>query len=148
MNDYQKGERDEIYDAIPHRPPFLFVDKILYIEEEKIKTIKYVKKDEFFFKGHYPGYPIMPGVLICEAIYQTGALLLSKLFKKKGMLPVLTQIKKVKFKRRVVPDEVLEIEVFLLDRINKAYYLKGKASVSGKLVAYTEFVGTMITEAG
>ncbi|MGA1867133.1 MAG: 3-hydroxyacyl-ACP dehydratase FabZ [bacterium] len=141
-------EKQEIYEALPHRPPFLFVDKICHLEEKRIKTVKYVTGDEFFFKGHYPGQPIMPGVLICEAIFQTGAILLSKIFNEKGMLPILTQIKKVKFKQRVVPNDLLELEVFLLDRVDKAYYLKGRASVSDKLVAYTEFVGTMIERTG
>jgi len=67
---------DEILNTIPHRPPFLFVDEIVEQDDERIHTRKTVDADEPFFKGHYPDYPIMPGVLVCECVFQAGALLI------------------------------------------------------------------------
>ena len=135
---------EKIYSAIPHRPPFLFVDKIHHIDDSRITTTKHIDKSEQFFLGHYPDYPIMPGVLICEAIFQTGAILLSNSLKEKDSYPVLTQIKKTKFRANVFPGDVLEMEVILKDRVSRAFYLEGRARVLNKLVVYTEFVGTMV----
>lgn len=70
---------EQILKAIPHRPPFLFVDKVIELTDTKIRAIKAINPEEPFFKGHYPGNPIMPGVLICESIFQTGAILLSSI---------------------------------------------------------------------
>ena len=69
----------EIYNAIPHRPPFLWVDAIISFDSETIVTEKYIAKDLDFFKGHYPDHPIMPGVLLCEAVFQSGALFMAKM---------------------------------------------------------------------
>jgi 3-hydroxyacyl-[acyl-carrier-protein] dehydratase len=139
---------EEILNAIPHRPPFLFVDRIVELGPAKIKTIREVKADEPFFAGHYPGCPIMPGALVCESIFQTGAILLSKIMG--GMaegIPVLTRINNAKFKSIVRPPSTLDIEAELVERVSNAYFMKGKASVAGKTSVTVEFAVTVAREA-
>ena len=107
---------EEILRAIPHRPPFLFVDNIVELTETKIRTTKQISPEEPFFQGHYPGHPIMPGVLICESIFQTGAILLSKIIGDAAdSIPVLTRISNAKFKSMAKPGDLLEIEAELLE---------------------------------
>ena len=139
---------EDILEAIPHRPPFLFVDRIIELTETKIKTTKEVSPDEPFFRGHYPGNPIMPGVLVCESIFQTGAVLLSKILAVEGGLahsiPVLTRINEAKFKGMVKPGDLLEIEVELIERLSNAFFLKGSAKVAGKIVVRVEFACSLV----
>ena len=131
---------------IPHRPPFLFVDKIIDITEIKITTEKKVNSNESFFKGHYPGNPIMPGVLVCEAVIQSGAILVFSTYKNSGTsqigskgVPVLTRIKDVKFKNIVRPNDLLLIQVELAEKIGGVYFMKGVARVNGKVAVRLEF---------
>jgi 3-hydroxyacyl-[acyl-carrier-protein] dehydratase len=139
---------EEILNAIPHRAPFLFVDRIVEISGTKIKTIKEVKPDDPVFQGHYPGQPIMPGALICESIFQTGAILLSKMTGGlKGGIPVLTRINNAKFKSIVKPGSTLDIEAELVEKVSNAYFMKGKASVGGKTSVTVEFTVTLTKEA-
>ncbi|MEE9164792.1 MAG: 3-hydroxyacyl-ACP dehydratase FabZ [Nitrospinota bacterium] len=139
----------EILSLIPHRPPFLFVDQIIDITEIKITTEKRVKSNESFFKGHYPGNPIMPGVLVCEAVFQSGAILVSSTYKNSVTLtdskgvPVLTRIKDVKFKNIVRPNDLLQIQVELAEKIGGAYFMKGIARVDGKVAVRVEFAVTI-----
>jgi len=139
---------EEILNAIPHRPPFLFVDKIVEMSGTKIRTVKDIRPDDPVFQGHYPGQPIMPGALICESIFQTGAILLSKMMG--GLsegIPVLTRINNAKFKNIVRPGSTLDIEAELVEKISNAYYMKGKASVAGKTSVTVEFTVTLAKEA-
>lgn len=131
---------EQILKAIPHRPPFLFVDKVVELTETKIKATKEISPEEPFFKGHYPGNPIMPGVLICESIFQTGAILLSSIIGYVGDgIPVLTRINNAKFKNMVKPGDLLDIEAELVEKVSNAFFLKGSASVAGKTVVTVEF---------
>jgi len=131
---------EQILKAIPHRPPFLFVDKVTELTDTKIRAVKEISPEEPFFKGHYPGNPIMPGVLICESIFQTAAILLSSIVGGAGdSIPVLTRISNAKFKKMVKPGSVLEMETELVERVSNAFFLKGKASVSGNTVVTVEF---------
>jgi 3-hydroxyacyl-[acyl-carrier-protein] dehydratase len=138
---------EEIYNAIPHRPPFLFVDRIVEVGENKIKTEKEIRPDEPVFQGHYPGQPIMPGALICESIFQTGAILLSKIMQASPEMsqgiPVLTRINNAKFKNIVRPGEKLDIEAEVVEKVSNAYFMKGKASVAGKTAVTVEFAVTL-----
>jgi 3-hydroxyacyl-[acyl-carrier-protein] dehydratase len=139
---------EEILNAIPHRPPFLFVDRIVEVSGTKIKTTKEVKPDESVFEGHYPGQPIMPGALICESIFQTGAILLSKMMGGMGGgIPVLARISNAKFKSIVKPGSILDIEAELVEKVSNAYFMKGKASVFGKTSVTVEFTVTLAKEA-
>lgn len=131
---------EQVLKAIPHRPPFLFVDRIVELTETKIKATKEISPEEPFFKGHYPGNPIMPGVLICESIFQTGAILLSSIIGGIGDgVPVLTRISNARFKNMVKPGSLLEMEAELVERVSNAFFLKGSASVAGKTVVTVEF---------
>jgi 3-hydroxyacyl-[acyl-carrier-protein] dehydratase len=135
---------EEILRAIPHRPPFLFVDSIVELTSAKIRTIRKAREDEEFFRGHYPGNPIMPGVLICEAIFQSGAILLSGTMASSGWgVPVLTRISNAKFRSMVKPGDVLEIEAEITEKLGNACFLKGKASVDGKTAVTVEFAVAM-----
>ena len=98
----------DIQKILPHRYPFLLVDKILEMDEGKTITgIKNVTVNEPFFQGHFPGNPIMPGVLICEALAQVGAVLLLGMEENKGKLGVFTGINNFKFRKQVVPGDTL-----------------------------------------
>jgi 3-hydroxyacyl-[acyl-carrier-protein] dehydratase len=135
---------EEILKAIPHRPPFLFVDSIVELTDTKIKTTRKARADEEFFKGHYPGNPIMPGVLVCEAIFQSGAILLSRIIGQAGEgVPVLARINNAKFKNMVKPGDTLEIEAEIAEKVSNVYFLKGRASVDGKTAVTVEFAVTL-----
>ncbi|MBI2520464.1 MAG: beta-hydroxyacyl-ACP dehydratase [Bdellovibrio sp.] len=121
----------EIYTLIPQRPPFLFVDKIIEREEKRIKTCKMLTGDEDFFKGHFPGRPIMPGVLLQEALLQTGALLMSLSNKSPG-LGVVTKVEKGRFREMVTPGRPIEMEVWHLETVGNAFYFKGTVTQDGK----------------
>jgi 3-hydroxyacyl-[acyl-carrier-protein] dehydratase len=139
---------EEILNAIPHRPPFLFVDRIVELSGTRIKTMKEIKPDDPVFEGHYPGQPIMPGALICESIFQTGAILLSKTMGSMGGgIPVLTRINNAKFKSIVKPGTTLDIEAELMEKVSNAYFMRGKASVGGKTSVTVEFTVTLAKEA-
>jgi 3-hydroxyacyl-[acyl-carrier-protein] dehydratase len=140
---------EEVLRAIPHRPPFLFVDKVVEQTETKIKAIKEISPEEPFFKGHYPGNPVMPGVLICESIFQTGAILLSSIIGdiSKG-IPVLTRIGNAKFKNIVRPGAILELEAELVERVSNAIFMKGKATSEGKTVVTVEFAVSLAEPSG
>jgi len=103
-SDEKMSELRRVLDCLPHRYPFLLVDRILEIGEGRILTLKNVTFNEPFFQGHFPGYPVMPGVLIVEAMAQSGAMLaLSQLGADPGRLFMLTGLDKVRIRRRVVP---------------------------------------------
>ncbi len=105
----------DIQKILPHRYPFLLVDKVVELEEgKKIKGIKNVTVNEPFFQGHFPGNPIMPGVLICEALAQVGAVMLLSMDENRGKLGVFTGINNFKFPRQVVPGDTLELNAELL----------------------------------
>ena len=136
---------EEILKAIPHRPPFLFVDKIVELTENKIKTTKVISPDEPFFKGHFPGNPIMPGVLICESIFQAAGILLSNILGGVGGgTPVLTRISNAKFKNIVRPGDLLELQAEVVETVSNASFMKGSASVAGKTAVTVEFAVSIV----
>ncbi|MEY8415079.1 3-hydroxyacyl-[acyl-carrier-protein] dehydratase [Tissierella praeacuta DSM 18095] len=132
---------EEIKGIIPHRYPFLFVDKIL-IEEVGIKGIGYknVTVNEFFFQGHFPNMPVMPGVLIVESMAQVGAIILLSHEKYKGKTPYFAGINKVRFKRKVVPGDTLRMEVELTRIRGSVGIGQGKAYVEDELACEGEFL--------
>jgi len=146
------GSNFDIYKAIPHRPPFLWVDSVISFDAETIVTEKFIAPDLDFFKGHYPGYPIVPGVLLCEAVFQTGALFMAKMLEKAGnssetspKTPVLTRIKGAKFKREVKPGDTIRMHVTLDENIGNAWFFKGKVLVNNKTAVKVDF-GCAITD--
>lgn len=139
--------QENILNAIPHRPPFLFVDEIVEQTDDHIVTRKSIDPEEPFFKGHYPGYPIMPGVLVCECVFQAGAILMSKKYPtQEGQVPVMSRIQNVKFKNPVYPDSLLEIRADYVENIGPAHYMKGKVQVDGKTAVTVEFTVMLMEE--
>src|SRR5947208_5964622 len=132
---------NEIQRILPHRYPFLLIDRVIELSrKQRIVAIKNVSANEPFFAGHFPGFPIMPGVLIIEAIAQAGgALLLTEVPDREDKLMVFTGIEKAKFRRQVVPGDQLRIEVEVLawreGSGRKAVRMQGVASVEGKRAA-------------
>lgn len=141
--------KEEIYRRIPHRPPFLWVDRIIGQTADSIETEKEIPADLDIFTGHYPHHPIMPGVLLCEAIFQTGALLISDLLRREGgigkQVPVLTRITGARFKREVKPGDTITMQVKLQERVGPAWFMKGKLTVAGKTAVQVEFACAMAT---
>ncbi len=142
-------EKNEIQKILPHRYPFLLVDEILEIKEGKSAVgIKRVTLDEPFLKGHFPNNPIMPGVLIAEALAQVGATALLSLPENKGRLAVLTGINNMKFRKKVIPGDTLTLEAELIayrHGMGKAFV---KATVSDQLVSKGEIGFAVIDNDG
>jgi len=135
--------RQQIYDAIPHREPFLLVDEIVAWGDGRIECTKTFTGEEYFFAGHYPGYPLVPGVLLCEAAMQCGAILLSRhLADAERTVPVATRLNDVRFRRMVRPGETIRMEVELTERLANAFFLKAKVTVDGKVAVRFEFACT------
>ena len=129
-----------IQEVIPHRYPFLLVDRILEVQDRKAVGIKNVTVNEPFFQGHFPGHPIMPGVLLTEAMAQVGACLILSSEEFKGCLPYLAALDKVRFKRPVRPGDQLRIEVEITQVKRNVGKMIAYAKVDGKVVAE----GTML----
>jgi len=129
----------EIMSVIPHRPPFLLIDKILEFEPgKKITAIKNVTMNEPFFTGHFPGKPVMPGVLLVEAMAQAGAVILLSLEQFKGKIAYFGAINKAKFRGMVVPGDTLKIDVEITKIRKSAGIGMGIAYVGEKKVAEGE----------
>ncbi len=136
---------EDFLQYIPHRPPFLFVDRVVSASEDRIKTQKEVKPEEPFFQGHYPGRPIMPGVLILESVFQTGAILMGKRIEgDENRIPVVTRVNHVKFKHAVLPGDTMEIEVNLKEWVDPACFLAGKVTVNGKTAVTVDFAVMLV----
>ncbi len=137
-----------IPERIPHRPPFLWLDRVLELADDSITAEKKIPDDLDLFKGHYPGYPLMPGVLLCEAVFQAGALLIGEMRGKeqyspagtlhKGM-PVLTRILGARFKREVRPGDTITVSATLKEKVGPAWFMKGTVRVDGRVAVKVEF---------
>ncbi len=141
---------NEIQEVLPHRYPFLLVDRILELEPGKrVVGIKNVTANEPFFPGHFPGYPIMPGVLILEAMAQVGGFLLMRSLKARGAEKVLyfTGIDGARFRRPVVPGDQIRFEVECLRLRRQICRMKGVAVVDGKLAAEAELSAAVVDRA-
>lgn len=131
----------EIMEILPHRYPFLLVDKITDYETGKwAKGIKCVSANEMQFLGHFPGEPVMPGVLIIEALAQVGAIAVLTEEENKGKLVFFGGIKNARFKKKVVPGDVLEMECELTDRRGPVGFGKAVAKVDGKIACTAELM--------
>jgi 3-hydroxyacyl-[acyl-carrier-protein] dehydratase len=137
---------DAIKSAIPHREPFLLVDEIVEQSDARIVCRKRFTGDEFWFRGHYPEFPLTPGVLLVEAGMQAGAILLStKVAESPGSVPVATRINNVKFKTMVRPGDTITMEVDLVEQLAGAFFLNAKVTVGGKTAATFDFACKVAT---
>lgn len=142
---------DEILKKIPHRPPFLFIDEIIDIKENGAICKRLVREDEPQFEGHYPGNPIMPGVLLCEACFQTAAIYIANKLEGQSInldkvTPVLSKIVEAKFKQMVKPGDEIFIEVEFQQKLSKFYFLKGKVLKEEKIVLTIEFALAIVED--
>lgn len=125
--------KEQIMEIIPHRDPFLLIDEIIEMEVGvKVKARKYIKEDEFWFKGHFPEYPVTPGVLIIEMLAQAGAVCMLSMPEYKGKIGLFGSIDKAKFRKQVLPGDVLELEVEIIRQRGPVGTGKALATVNGK----------------
>lgn len=135
---------NELKNYIPHRFPFLLVDRVLEVEKSKrVVGIKNVSANEHFFEGHFPGNPIMPGVLIVEALAQAAGILTNVSADKKFKGVYFMSIEKAKFRKPVVPGDQLRLEVELVKQRNTVLKFSGLAKVDDKVVAEADFTAMM-----
>ena len=132
---------NEIKAIIPHRQPFLLIDRVLeVVPGEYCKAVKNVTYNEDFFRGHYPDFPVMPGVLIVEALAQTGAVGILTLESMKGKTPFFGGMNNVKFRKKVVPGDTLTLEMTIQKLKSSFGKGIGNAYVNGEVVCEGEFI--------
>ena len=133
----------EVEKLIPHRPPFLFVDEIVSHDGEVLVARRTWRADEYFYQGHYPGAPITPGVLLCEAVFQTGALLMARLLGTEqggqGGVPLLTKVSDVRFRLPVYPGDTVTIEVRRKETMGDFHFMAGSMKNGDKRVMNVDF---------
>jgi 3-hydroxyacyl-[acyl-carrier-protein] dehydratase len=143
--------REQIEQLIPHREPFLLLDEIVECSPDRIVCRKEFRGDEWFYRGHYPDYPLTPGVLLCEAVMQAGAALLASHHlddASDGRVPVATRADKVQFRRMVRPGDSVLIEAELQEQLASAFFLSGRVRLDGKVAVRLDFGCTLTTPPG
>lgn len=137
--------KEEIEKIIPQRDPFLMIDEVEeFVPGESAIALKRVRDDEWYFKGHFPGNPIMPGVLIVESLAQTGAVAILSMDENKGKNALFGGIDKMKFKKQVVPGDVLKLEMRIIKRKGPIGIGEALASIDGKVVAKGELTFALV----
>ena len=137
--------KEEIKNIIPQREPFLMIDEVEeYIPGESATAYKNVSLDEYYFKGHFPGNPIMPGVLIVESLAQTGAVAILSMEENKGRNALFGGIDKLRFKRQVVPGDRLKLEVKIIKKKGPIGIGEAIATVDGKVAAKGELTFAIV----
>lgn len=137
--------KEEIEKIIPQRDPFLMIDEVeSYVPGESCIAYKNVREDEYYFKGHFPGNPIMPGVLMVEALAQTGAVAILSLEENKGKNALFGGIDKLKFKKQVVPGDRLKLEVKIIKRKGPIGVGEAIATVDGKIAVKGELTFAIV----
>jgi 3-hydroxyacyl-[acyl-carrier-protein] dehydratase len=139
----------EVLDAIPHRPPFLFVDRVVELTEDQIKAEWYLDPQLDFFRGHYPHQPIVPGVLLNEAIFQASAILLVHRAKQagtttEGKTPVLSRITDARFREMVLPGDTVTLEVKWKESMSHFHFCQGIVWKGNKRAVTLEFALAMV----
>ena len=138
-------DKEGIKNIIPQRDPFLMIDEVEeYIPGESAIAYKHVSEDEYYFKGHFPGNPIMPGVLIVESLAQTGAVAILSMEENKGKNALFGGIDKIRFKKQVVPGDVIKLEVKIIKRKGPIGIGEAIATVDGKVAAKGELTFAVV----
>ena len=146
-DDGKVAELERVLRLLPHRYPFLLVDRIVELGKGRVVTIKNVTFNEPYFAGHFPGHPVMPGVLIVEALAQSGAMLaLSEVGGDPSRLFMLTGLNKVRFRRRVIPGDQLRMEVKILKFHRPLWRMQAVARVGDELAAEAELSAMEVEE--
>lgn len=137
---------ETILKNIPQRDPFLFIENIIDQSENSITTSKKLTGEEDFFRGHFPGRPVFPGVLMCEAVFQTGALLMALKGESAShsKTALVTRIQGCKFKNMAKPGDLLLITVDFVEMLANASFMKGKITAEGKTIMTIEFAATIV----
>jgi 3-hydroxyacyl-[acyl-carrier-protein] dehydratase len=134
----------KIENAIPHRKPMLLVDEIVTQTEKEIHCRKTFQSSEFFFQGHYPDFPIVPGVILCEAAMQAGAILISDNIKGDGSsVPVLTKLTDARFRRMVRPGETVDLYAEIDSIVSRALFLNARVECDGAVAVRFSFACTL-----
>lgn len=142
-----RAELDRLLRLLPHRYPFLLIDRVLEMGDGRTRTVKNVTVNEPFFPGHFPENPVMPGVLIVEALAQSAAILaLGQIGTEPSRLFMLTGLDKVRFRRRVVPGDRLEMEVTVVKHHRPLWKMHGEARVDGELAVEAELSAMEVSE--
>lgn len=132
--------REEIQQLIPHRDPFLWLDEVVDHTETKLHARKHIPADLDLFRGHYPHFPILPGVIQLEAAFQASAVLIAKTQKvPEGQVPVVTRVNNAKFRHMVRPGDTLDLEVEITEQLSNAYFLTAKVTVNGQTTVRFDF---------
>jgi 3-hydroxyacyl-[acyl-carrier-protein] dehydratase len=129
--------RDEIKKIIPHREPMLLVDEASITGDNSSVGTYHVRGDEWFLQGHFPGNPVVPGVILCEILAQTGSVIIANRID--GATPFFTGLDKVKFRQKVIPGDVLSVECSIVRERAPFFFAKATGKVDGKLAVSAEF---------
>jgi 3-hydroxyacyl-[acyl-carrier-protein] dehydratase len=135
---------EQIKEMLPHREPFLFIDMVTKLEANLIEGYRDIKAEEFYFAGHFPGYPVLPGVLMVEAIAQIGIMLVCKVREeRRGRKTLFAGIEKVRFRRQVQPGERLLLSADILSGRSSVYKIHGTAKVGDELACEAVVIGAL-----
>lgn len=134
--------KEELKSIIPHRDSMLLIDEAVKTSETTSEGKKYIKGDEWFLNGHFPGNPVVPGVILCEMMAQSSAIIIAEVSAKST--PYFTGIEKAKFKNKVLPGDTFEIKCELTKNRGIFYFIKGQGFVNGKLCCSAEFSFALI----
>ncbi|MHB1484586.1 MAG: 3-hydroxyacyl-ACP dehydratase FabZ [Saccharofermentanales bacterium] len=135
--------REDIKKIIPHREPMLLVDEASMIDDKTAVGKYHVTGDEWFLKGHFPGNPVVPGVILCEMMAQTGAVILANRIN--GATPYFTGLDRVKFRSKVLPGDTLDIECQITRERGSFFFAKAVGKVNGKLAVSAEFSFALVS---
>ena len=138
--------REELKTILPHREPMLLVDEVIQNEDGTATGYYTVRGDEYFLQGHFPGNPIVPGVIPCEMMAQSACIMFADSMREKGVLPVYTGLDKVRFRNIIKPGDTIKIDTKLVREYHPMYVLHGELSVDGKKCMSGDFSFAIVSD--